>query len=353
VALRSARRALTILALVVIVLQPISLPVGRWLNSVARSETDAYSVWHHYAISPVPDVLVIGASPTFADIDETGLSTQLSRLAGRPITVKKMAFNGQGPLFYDALMYRIMKRPQHPELIVLTTAPPDLNSGCASCMATLTSNLWDISDPTDPDFDRLALSLDPEPTRLAAGWVLPLVAYYPSIIALQCIAIEQGRAAAAAAIGRVPVQLQNPTICETQPGYFLRTGWERQPEMTQGNVYVSTKNYARFMADYHISPSAVSSLSHAITAARSAGVNVVLLQAPLHSGARILYPEAHHEYQDQVEAMAADLSIPLVNLSESVPDDPRLWVDLLHLDKAGAAYFAPKLAGVLAPILNA
>jgi hypothetical protein len=351
-ALRNARRALAILAVVVVLLQPLSLPVGRWLNSVARSGTDAYSLWQRYASSPVPDVLVIGASPTYADIDEAGLASALSLSAGRTVTVEKLGFNGQGPVFYDALMYRILKRPQHPSLIVVTTAPPDLNDGCTSCSATLTTNLWDISDPLDPEFDRLALSLDPEPARLATGWVLPSYAYYPSIVALQCLAVNGARAATVSIRGRVPAQLQDPTICETQPGYFLVTGWMRQPEMTEGNVYISTKNYTRFMADYHISPRAVSSFFHAVATARNAGVSVVLLQPPLHSGARTLFPEAERAYQDQIQAIAAGLNVPLVNLSESIPDDPRLWVDLLHLDRAGAAYFAPTLADALAPALG-
>ena len=351
--IRSARRALAILALIMVVIQPISVPVGHWLNSVARSGTDAYSVWQRYVSAPVPDILVIGASTAQADIDEAGVSAQVSKVAGRSVTVEKMAFNGQGPLFFDALMYRIMQRPQHPKMIVVTTQAPDLSVGCSSCLASLTPDLWDISDLTDPGFVRLALRLDPDPTRLVAGWGLPALAYYPSVVALQCLAIDYGRARAMSILGRVPLQLQNPTICETQPGYLLQTGWANQPAMGKVNVRVSTDNYRRFMADYQISPDAVSSFEDVITRARAGGVNVVLVEVPLHSIARGLFPEATQAYEQQMQAMASSLNVGLVDLSDSVPDDPTLWVDTLHLDRAGSSYFAPKLSSALAPFLSA
>jgi hypothetical protein len=349
-AMRSSRRALAILALVVIFIQPISLPIGHWLNSVARSGTDAYSIWQRYASAPVPDILVIGASPAQADVDEAGLSAVLSKAAGRSVTVEKLGFIGQGPLFYDALMYRIMKRPQHPKLVVLMTGVPDLNAGC-TCLTHFTASLWDISDLTDPGFVRLALRVDPDPARLAAGWVLPSLAYYPSVVALQCLAIDYGRTAAVSILGRVPQQLQNPSICENQPGYLFTVWWAHQPAMTQANIQVSIQNYRSFMSDYQISPNLVSSLEDTISRARAGGVNVVLVEAPLHSEARSLFPADQQVYQQQMQALASSLNVHLVDLSESVPDDPTLWVDTLHLDRAGAAYFAPTLAGALPPIL--
>jgi len=122
--------------------------------------------------------------------------------------------------------------------------------------------------------------------------------------------------------------------------------------MTQNEMQASTDNYRRFMADYKISTNAVSSLDDLISRAHAGGTTVVLVQAPLHSGVRSLFPEAQQAYQQQVQSVASNLHVDLVNLVDSVPDDPRLWVDTLHLDKAGAAYLAPRLATMLAPILG-
>jgi hypothetical protein len=348
--IRNARRALAILAAGMILIQLISGPLGHRLNAVARSGTDAYSIWERYASNPVPEVLVIGNSLAQADFDEAALSAELSTLAGRSVTVEKLAFNGQGPLFYDALMYRIMKRSQHPKLVVVSTLAVDLNAGCP-CLDLLTSDLWDITDLTDPGFVQLALGLDPDRSLLVAGWALPTVAYYPSIVAVQCLAVEYGRSSALSMLGAVPAQLQNPTICEIQPGHLLLEGWANSPAMTPFGMQRSATAYRQLMADYRISPDAVSSLRHVISQAQTGGVRVVLLESPVHMQARGLFPHEQQAYQQEVEAIASSLGARLVNLSDSVPEDPTLWVDTQHLDRAGAAYLAPKIANALAPAL--
>ena len=351
--IRRAGRALAILALTAIVIQPVSVPVGHWLSSVALSGTDAYSVWQRYAAAPVPDILVMGASTAEADIDEPEVSALLSKAAGHVVTVEKLSFNGQGPLFYNALMYRIMKLPRHPKLVVVTAEPPDLNGGCSACLAPLTTDLWDISDLTDPGFVRLALRVDPDPARLVAGWMLPALAYYPSLVAVQCLTVNYARATALSTLGSVPQQLTKPSICETQPGYLLSKQWSRQPATTEINVPLYSENYRSFMSNYQISSNAVSSLEDVIARARAGGVNVVLVDVPLHSEARNLFPGAQHAYDQQMQTMTSSLNVDLVDLSDSVSDDPTLWVDVVHLDRAGAANFAPKLASALAPFVSA
>jgi hypothetical protein len=345
--LRRARRALAILGVGVILVQLISAPIGHRLNSVARSGTDVYSEWQKYASNPVPDVLVIGASPARTDIDEAGLSAELSTASGRPVTVEKLGFAGDGPLFLDALMYRIMKRQPHPKLIVVALVGPDLNDGCTACLASVTGGLWDISDLTDPDFVRLALHLDPNPTRLVTGWVFPAFAYYPSVVALHCLAVDYGRAGAIAVLGRVPVQLQKPTICEVTAAYK----WARQTAMTESDYQGSIDQYRGFMLDYRVSPETVSSVTDMVTRARADGTNVVFLETPLHSGVRSLFPGAIQTYQHELHILASSLNTGVVDLSDSVPDDPTLWVDVVHLDRAGAHYFAPQLAHQLFPYL--
>ena len=348
IALRSSRRALVILAVGMILIQLVSAPVGHQLNAVARSGADGYSIWQQYASNPVPDVLVIGASPARTDIDEPQLAAALSSAVGRPITVGKLGFAGQTPLFLNALMYRIMKRTPHPKLIAVVAVGPELNDGCALCVTSVNGGLWDISDLTDPDFTRVELSLSPNPALLLTGWVFPSLAYYPSLIALQCMAFNTGRAASKALVGRVPVQLQNPTVCEGTVPYK----WARQAVMTQTDYQLSVDNYRGFMLDYRVSTQTASSVAEMVTRARSGGTRIVFLQTPLHPGLRSTYPDAIRMSQQGLRDLATSLNVPVLDLSNSVPDDPTLWVDSLHLDRSGADHLTPELAKALMPMVN-
>jgi len=347
-ALRNAKRALAILAVGVVVLQLISAPIGHRLNSVARSGTDAYSEWQQYVSRPVPHVLVIGASPARTDVDEEGLGAQLSSAIGRQVMVEKLGFAGQTPLFLDALIYRIMKRQPHPQLIVLAVGGPELNDGCRACLASTSGGLWDISDLSDPNFIQIALRLDPNPARLVAGWMLPSLAYYPSLLALQCIASDAGRSAARAVLRGVPRQLQNPTVCESTAAYK----WARQDSMTRSDYDGSLANFREFTRDYRVSPAMQSSLRDIIARSRAAGTNVVLLETPLHPGLRSSFPEVVDISHRQLHSLASNLNTEVVDLSDSVPDDPTLWVDGLHLDRSGATFIQARLAGELMPYLQ-
>jgi hypothetical protein len=347
VSIRRARMALAILALGLVLAQFISAPIGQRLNSVVKSGTDPYSLWQNYAANPVPDVLVIGASTARTDVDEPALATELSSVAGHPVTVEKMGFAGQTPRFLDALMYRIMKRQQHPKLIVVAVAGPELNEGCKDCLAAVTGGLWDISDLTDPGFMQLALNIAPDPARLVAGWALPSLAYYHSIIALQCIAVGYGRSAAKAVAGKIPVQLQNPTLCEGLAAYK----WGRQPAMTSSDFEGSIANYRGFTVDYHVSSQTASSVADLLSRARSGGTNVVFVQTPLNPGLRDLFPDSVKASQEQLGLLASTLNAGVVNLTQAVPDDATLWVDGLHLDRAGADFLGPELARQLVPYL--
>jgi hypothetical protein len=343
VAVRSAHRALAITAVAMIVVQFISAPIGHHLNSIARSGTDAYSEWQRYASGPVPDVLIIGASPARTDVDEPALSTELSSAAGRRVTVEKLGFAGQTPQFLEALMYRIMKRDLHPRLIVVAFAGPELSEGCTDCSASLTNGLIEISDLTDPGFISLAADLDPNPARLFAGWLLPSLAYYPSVIALQCVGFEAGRAASRFVLGRLPGQLQNPTYCESTAAYK----WARQQTMTQSDYQSSINQYGGFMLDFRMSQTTESSIASIVERGRAGGANVVFFQTPLHPAIRALFSEHVQSTRQHLLDLASNLNTGVVDLSDAVPDDPSLWIDGVHLDRAGADYIQPALAARL------
>jgi hypothetical protein len=347
-AVRSARRALAILAVGMILIQLISAPIGHRLNSVVWSGTDAYSVWQHYASNPVPEVLVIGASTARTDIDEAKVTAELSTAAGRPVTFEKVGFGGQTPLFLDALMYRIMKRSPQPKLIAVVTVGPELNAACTDCLLSVNSGLWDITDLTDAGFVRMALSVSPNPAWLLAGWAFPVLAYYPSLIAMQCLVFDAGRAGATAVLDRVPQQLQNPTVCEETVPYKQA----HRAAMTSSDYERTIENYGKYMRDYQISPEARSSLTDIVRRARGGGTNIVFVETPRHPEIGSRFPGAIAASQQQLLSLASSLKTGVLDLSDSVPDDPSFWVDGVHLSRAGANYFGPQLARALAPNLG-
>ncbi len=348
VALRVSRRALALMLIGIVVVQLISAPIGHRLDAIAHTNTDVYSLWEKYMSHPVPDVLVIGASPARTDVDEPGLSAALTKSMGRPIVVESMGFPGENPLFLDAVTYRIMKRTPHPKLIVLTTVGPDLNQYCFLCTVAVNPGLWDISDLTDPGFVQLALHVSPNPAWLAIGWTLPVFAYYSSVIALQCVAYDRGRALSKALLGRVVRQLQNPTPCESLAAYK----WGTQSTMTPGDFTGALDTYKQGMDDYVVSPQILSSLRDIVTRARAGGSNVVFFRPPLHPALLAAYAPQVQTSKASVDAIASSLNIGVIDFSGAMPYDPNLWVDALHLDREGAGVFAPQLAQALAPVLG-
>jgi hypothetical protein len=328
-------------------MQPISVPIGQWLSAKAKYGTDINSVWQNYISTPAPDVLFLGASWARADIDEGRVAAELSKVAGHPVTVGKMGFAAQGPPFIDAVMYEIMKRSSRPKLVVVTLQAPDLNGGCASCVASVTDGLWQMTDLGDPGWVQLALHNDSEPARLVAGWALPSLAYYPSLQALQCIGVEYGRSAAQTLLGRVPGLLSAPTACERTVPYL----WTRQAAMTNAEDQAVVYAYEGFLSQYSVSAQSVSSLEDLVSRARAKGTDVAFLQPPLHSDIRSIGPLANAAFEAEAQQLESRSQVNVIDLSASVPDDPTLWVDPLHLDIGGADYLAPRLAAALGPHL--
>ncbi|HZQ49642.1 MAG TPA: hypothetical protein VFB69_04975 [Candidatus Dormibacteraeota bacterium] len=347
-ALRTSRRALAIMAVGIVIVQLISAPIGHRLDAIAHTGTDVYSLWEKYVTHPVPDILILGASPARTDVDEGILSGDLTALIGRPVRAETMGFPGENPLFLDALMYRIMKRTPHPKLIALTTIGPDLSENCFLCNVAVNPGLWDISDLTDPGFVQLALHVSPNPSWLAIGWALPVFAYYSSLIALQCVAYDAGRSVSTKVIGRIPRQLQNPTPCETLAAYK----WGTQSTMTPGDFTGSLDTYRIGMLKYDVSPRIYSSVADMIARARAGGSKVVFLRPPLHPALLASFPGQVQTSKQSVDAIAGQLNLNVIDFSDAMPYDPNLWVDALHLDRQGAGVFAPQLAGALATALG-
>jgi hypothetical protein len=96
----------------------------------------------------------------------------------------------------------------------------------------------------------------------------------------------------------------------------------------------------------------VSSIEDIASRARGAGINVALLETPLHPGIRGLFPGPIQTFKDELSVLALHLNMEVMDFTGTVPDDPTLWVDALHLNRTGAEYFGPQLASALKPILG-
>ena len=344
---RRVRRTILVLLLIAVVIQPLSVPVSRYLNAIERSDTDAYSVWQHYLSTPVPDVLILGASDARTTVDEAQLTSDLSQAAGRRLTVEKLGFAGEGPAFFDLFVYRVMKMAQRPRTIVLTLQAPAYTGNCAVCQSAVTPSVAAISGP-DPGFVQLALQKDPEPVRLVGAWLVPVSSNASSLLALSCLGAEAGRAVEQALLHKVSGPLKDLTRCEGTAAYQ----WARQPEMTSLELTAGQRLYKELMDRYSVSATGRDDLADMVSRAQAGGTKVVFLLTPVHSAIREISPRAEAEFMDAVVGrVAREKGVPTVDLRAAVPDDPTLWVDPEHLDQRGARYLSPSLAGGLAPLL--
>jgi lysophospholipase L1-like esterase len=122
--------------------------------------------------------------------------------------------------------------------------------------------------------------------------------------------------------------------------------------MTQDDYQGSVDIYVKTMSNYRMSSEITSSIKDLVETARAGGSKVVFLRTPLHPGLRNLFPGKVQATQQDLNTLSEDLNAGVVDLATAVPGDPNLWVDSLHLDRAGADFFAPQLASALAPSLG-
>ena len=106
------------------------------------------------------------------------------------------------------------------------------------------------------------------------------------------------------------------------------------------------------LRQYKISPELVADERAGVSEARAGGVAVVFLKPPFHSLIRTADPALDAEFDGQITGLASDLDVSTIDLSDVMPDQDRYWVDPLHLNLAGAAYFAPALAAALSTKLS-
>lgn len=342
---RRAKRGLLLLLAFVVLMQPLSIPLQQYLNHKISGGTEVSAQWATYVSGPAPDVLFLGPSEARTDVDTNQVAATLSAAVGRTIRVGKIGVSAEGPAFIDALMYKVMRRASRPRLIVLTLETPMLNPNfvCQFCQHDpLTSDLWQVTNPTDPGFFALAFRNDPNRARLVAGWLLPAFANYPSLAAFDCPLTKDARKAFAAATGSIPWELQAATPCEV--GAAAHPDQVMTPDGEANVLQVYERD---FISNYAISPTAVAQEQELVRRALDRGTQVVFLKPPFHSSIRSADADAEPRFQAEISELSSRLSVPVLDLSDSMPDDFAYWQDPLHLNRAGATALAPRLAATI------
>jgi lysophospholipase L1-like esterase len=346
------RRAIATLA-VVLALLALAQPLGVVLGDAGLKATyggaDLHSQWQAYISHPAPDVLFLGSSDMRTDVDRALVAAGLTAAAGHPITVGALGAAAEVAEYMYALTYRVMERPSHPRLLVLSTNAPLFKPSydCDYCRRgvrdQVTQDLWQISDPFDPGFARVALRVSPNPGELVKGYVLPAYAYYPQAMVLaQCSAIDTGRRLTAATGVSEPEVLKADSPCQL--------GAHPLPEerLTPETLAWWRKLFdTGFLNNYSFSDAKTAWFREMVALARGRGAAVVFMQAPYYR-MRDVSPEVQDLFAARIVQFAAEQRVPYINLLTRLNDDVNLWADPLHLNRWGAAEFAPDLVAALA-----
>ena len=346
------RRAIGTIAVMLALLtlaQPLALVVGSAGLKATYGGADLHSQWQAYISRPAPDVLFLGSSDMRTDVDRGLVAAGLTAAAGHPITVGSIGAAAEVAEYLYALTYRVMERPSHPRLLVLSTNAPLFKPSydCDYCRRgvrdQVTQDLWQISDPFDPGFARVALRVSPNPGELVKGYLLPAYAYYPQAMVLaQCAAIDAGRRLTAATGIPEPETLKADSPCQL--------GAHPLPEerLTPDTLAWWRKLFATgFLNHYTFSSAKMGWFRETVALARARGATVVFMQAPYYR-MRDVSAEVQDVFAARIVQFAAELQVPYIDLLTNLNDDVSLWADPLHLNRWGAAQFAPDLVAALA-----
>jgi hypothetical protein len=336
-----ARRALWLLLLVLVLAQPLSIPLAYY--AIARfvavipefAGMDVHSQWDAYLRRPkAPDVLFIGDSQTFTDVDASAISANLSAKLGRPVSVARIGVPAEGPAFLDALTYRIMHRPSRPHLLVFELEQYTMN---ANRHWDPTADLWELSNPPDPGFMAFALRVDPGRWRLLRAWLIPYFITYQPISQLAQCSVVQTAQTAALLLGRVPLELRGRTVCSSGEAYLQVNRYQDDPHYrysTQDEGYVRD----------------------AIAMARAGGSQVILSEFPF-ARLEATNPLAYRTFHSRARELATSLGVPMFSLVNDLSDDQSIyhdgfWLDQAHMSARGARALAPRISLPLGAILH-
>jgi hypothetical protein len=285
----------------------------------------------------------MGPSTARLDVDTSEIGRLLAMRSGHSIRVGKLGSNAESPSFLEALLYRVLERPDRPSVIVFVVAAPMFNPvfHCQGCPRSLMGlDLIQISQPYEPTFMTRAWTLDPEDRLLlAGGWFLPSLTAGPVIAAAaRCNFMDAGRDLVRKAGVAGPPFLAAPTPCE------LGAHPAPSDQMDPAQIPAIEAEYRdHFVQNYRFSTVQAAHLREMVGTARSKGVTVTFAQFP-NFRMEDVNPQANTIFQAGISALAADLAVPMFDFSTELRTDRSLWGDPLHLNAYGAKAFAPMLA---------
>lgn len=317
-----ARRALWVLAGVLLIAQPLSLLLGTSYLQRWGSPGNAYNQWTTYNAHPTPDVLFIGDSRVRLDIDTNELSRSLSA------SVASIGIDAAKPEFLEALTERIAAAPATPRTVVIALSEYQLNASWdakADSGGLQTNYFWQISGPPDARYIATALRLDPERGRLLAGWTVPLLANYSVIV--------EGFRCDIAALRRRNDCADEYTDRDRVMDEAVRRRWE--PIVRDG-----------YLGSYEVSVAQAASAIRAARALLDRGIAVRFVILPVYR-AEALAPAAYARFRERAASIASAVGARFIDLHSTYDDRPEIFFDSNHLTRRGAR----ELAGVLASSL--
>ena len=331
-----AKIALLLFVAMVLALQALSVPVAyyamdrlvEWVPDFSGIGTHAQ--WSAYLARPrAPDVLFVGDSQAFTDVDTEAISGLVSSRLGRQVAVGKLGVSGEGPDFLNALVYRVMNRPSHPRLVLLELSQATLNEFRGFDPS---ADLWQISEPFDPGFMARAYRVDPHRGRLARAWVLPFfMTYVPVATLAQCDLMDGMRTGFTWLGHGVPGVLRGKNPCVSSEGHVQRL-----------NRYSEAKGYK-------VCEPLTRYVEETVADIRAAGADVVFLEYPYPEQQRV-DPSASGAFQDRVQVLKSELGVDVFDFTSEAVSGTDAWLDSAHLTRAGARQFAARLADVTSAV---
>lgn len=317
-----AQRSLVVLLVIALAAQPASSYIAKNVLGHIDQGTDTWSLWSTYASNPAPDVLFVGDSRVRQDVDTSAIARALSLDSGQPTSVAKIGISNADAAMLDTVVYRVMAASVRPRTVVIAVSEFAFNE---NYQPDRTADYWQLSSPFDLGFMELALRRDrAHEARLSAGWAVPLVANAPIVAeGVQC-------------------WLRPDPTCT--PAAHLEVSRMSPEERSLVLSYYADL----YLRDFVFSAVELADIESAARRVQSGGSHLALVILPVN-GIVELDPHLYAEYLVRIQAMAASMRAPLVDMHASVPEaDWSLWVDPSHLNRAGAAHIANALAQVAA-----
>jgi hypothetical protein len=329
---RRAAATLAVLVVIAVLAQPLSVVARERLLPKSGAGLADY-LWRDYAAAP-RDVVFVGDSRVLIGTDSAAVEAGL-RMRGLSDTVTRLAVPGADVTIQQAIVYRVMHLSKKPRLVVLSFSEYMYTRPTAP---DPTGYLWQLTEPYDLGYMRLAYDLDPNRGRLLRGWIAPIVANAPVL----------ARAGREQASSLPPVRwiLGDSSAPSAGPAelQFAVTDAPMSPEKEVAVLESYRQDFG--LGSFRFAAQRLEWARAAVHMAREAGVDVRFVIYPVYGIDRI-NPTGYADYLDRVTALARELQVPLADL-HAVDQNRDHYFDPSHLNREGVLALAPRLAEVAA-----